>query len=610
MFIEFDDNVKYPKKNADIADTHEAFKNAGYLLTENDLVIDIDTVPRAVIEKVISLFNIKTQVVWTPRGAHFYFKKPQGFRGSKKVCPLGFEVEYKHLSNTKQVTIKQDGELRIIENFGIREDLPEIFFTHKKLEPLVGLDENDGRNNALFAHRMKIHDLRQWKSVLRFINNNVFAAPLPEEEFQTVSRDGVQLETGQNSEPEVARVLMNKYKVVSYLGRLYWIENNHFITDEEKLVRMVFAEVGEVKTRYIEEVLRQMRNRAPLIDPSKVFDIKLQNGILRAGEFIEVDYQDFTPYSIDVAYYEDATPVPIVDEYLDHLTGGDPAYKNRLLEILAHPLIVDPEFKRMLAKFFIFVGGGGNGKGTLLSIVKTILQQKNCSALSIKQMADERYFNIMQNKLVNLGDDIEDEFINKDQMKLLKNISTCDYVTTRVLYENAKDAVLTCSLIFTSNHILKSKEKGDSYKRRVDWLPMFSKPTKKDPRFVEKLTTQQALQYWLKLIIDGYKRLYKNAAFSDCEAVQNFNEDYHRMNNNILEFLEDRTETSWIGKQKRESYREYKQWAEENDEFPLSAEKFHEELCNIYKLTLQRSDPYKEDGTRTTKFTYQRKNEE
>jgi hypothetical protein len=79
------------------------------------------------------------------------------------------------------------------------------------------------------------------------------------------------------------------------------------------------------------------------------------------------------------------------------------------------------------------------------------------------------------------------------------------------------------------------------------------------------------------------------------------------MNNNILEFLEDRTEKSWIGKQKRESYREYKYWAEENDEFPLSAEKFHEELCNIYGLTLMRLDPYTKNGTRTSKFTYQRK---
>ena len=161
-------------------------EDAGWLLTDNDLIVDVDNVPKEIIEKAISLFNIKTQTVWTTRGVHFYFKKPQGFKGSKKVCPLGFEVEYKHLKNTPSITIKQDGELRIIENEGVREELNPIFFTRKRLESLLGLDEHEGRNNALFAHRMKIHDIDNWQSILRFINNNIFACPLPEEEFQTI----------------------------------------------------------------------------------------------------------------------------------------------------------------------------------------------------------------------------------------------------------------------------------------------------------------------------------------------------------------------------------------------------------------------------------------
>ena len=88
MYIEYEDNKKFPKKDADIADNHEAFKDAGWLLTDNDLIVDIDNVPKETIEKAISLFNIKTQTVWTTRGVHFYFKKPQGFKGSKRFAPL------------------------------------------------------------------------------------------------------------------------------------------------------------------------------------------------------------------------------------------------------------------------------------------------------------------------------------------------------------------------------------------------------------------------------------------------------------------------------------------------------------------------------------------
>ena len=587
MYIEYVNNKKFPKKGAEIADDPEVFKDAGYILTENDLIVDVDNIEKEILEKMITIFNIKTQIVWTIRGAHFYFKKPQGFKGSKKVCPLGFEVEYKHIKNTNSIVVKQNGKLRIMENEGIREDLPNIFYSRKRLDSLVGLDENEGRNKALFSHRMKIHELEQWQSILRFINNYIFETALPEEEFQTISRD-VKIEAKQNSEPEVADFILGKYKAVSFLGKLYWYENNQYHTDEDRLKRLVFNEVGLQKTKYVDEIIKQMRYRAPLIDQNTIFDIKLQNGILRNGEFIEVDYQEFTPFSIDLPYNFDAEAVEAVDSYIDHLTAGELNYRKKLLEILAHPLITDKNFKRMLAKFFIFVGDGGNGKGTMLLIIRKILGVKNCSALSIKNMVDERYFTTMQNKLVNLGDDLESEVINNEQMKILKNISTCDYVATRNLFEQSKDIELTISLIFTSNHILKSFEKGEAYRRRVDWLPIYSKPKKKDKNFIAKITTPEALEYWMKLIVEGYQRLYENEGFTESEIVDEFNRKYHEMNNNITEFLQDFDQAHFLGKRAPEVYGEYEIWSEEFGLNCLSKKLFQETMLKVHNLEIKK----------------------
>lgn len=585
MYIEFKAGLKHPAKGADISDTHEAFHDAGWVLTENDLIVDIDNVGKDVIEKMISLFNIKTQIVWTDRGAHLYFKKPQGFRGATRICPLGFEVEYKHISNTKQITIKRDGVLRPIDNEGVREDLPDCLFTRKKLDSLLGFEEGDGRNKALFEHRMKIHEIKAWHSILRFINNNVFAEPLSEEEFQTVSRD-VKLTAGKDDEPSVADFLMTKYKIVKYIGNIYFYQNGEFILDESKLKRLVFNEVGLQKTRYVDEVIKQLEYRAPLIDEGKMFDIRFQNGILRDGKFIEVDYQDFTPYSVDIPYYHDAEPVKEVDDYINLLTNNDPDYRDRLLEILAHPLIVNKEFKRMMGKFFIFVGDGGNGKGTLLAIIRKILNQKNCTGLSIANMSDERYFTTMQGKLVNLGDDIQDEAINHEQMKHLKNISTCDFVSTRELFKQSREVELTTTLIFTSNHILKSFEKGESYKRRVDWLPMYTKPSKKDKHFITKLTTDAALEYWIRLMVEGYMRLYKNEKFTHSEIVAKFNTDYHAENNSVLQYLEDFDKENFVGIRSPEAYEQYEIWAEENGLNVQSRKLFVQSLYDVYGLSL------------------------
>ncbi|MCR8995957.1 phage/plasmid primase, P4 family [Brevibacillus laterosporus] len=591
-YIEFVEGGKHAAKNADIADTHDVFTDAGYLLTENDLIIDLDNIEKSVIEKIISMFNVKTQIVWTNRGAHFYFKKPKGFKGSKKVCPLGFEVEYKHVKNTPHgVCIKQDGKMRTIQNEGFREDLPDIFFINRKLESLLGMDEDEGRNQALFQHRMKIHNLNQWQSIMRFINNHILATSLDEKEFQNIIRDKGNIGTTSNDPFEIAQDLIKRLKVHKFGGNLYTNDDQKFVSiNDDDFIPIVTREVLGKPTRFIDEIIKQMKYQLfNKRTPENGWDIKLQNGILRNGEFYEVDYQEFTPYFINLNYDENAKPVPVVDEYLDFLTDGDKLYRDFILESLAHILITDPGFKRMLAKFFIFVGEGGNGKGTLLTVIRKIIGTENCSSLSIEDMTKEQYFFSMQGKLVNLGDDIHDTPINHKQMKQLKNISTCDFLAIRQLFKQSLDVVMTTTLIFTSNHLLKSFEKSEAYKRRVDWCPMYGVPTKKDPKFIAKLTTKEALEYWLRLIIEAYKRLYKNCTFTECQKLQEFNEDYHETNNNSLTYIRSFTKDSFINFRPREVYDKYKIWAEDNygEGSAQSSRVFQETLKKEFDLVVE-----------------------
>ena len=275
-----------------------------------------------------------------------------------------------------------------------------------------------------------------------------------------------------------------------------------------------------------------------------------------------------------------------MDEYINHLTNGEEGYRNLLLEILAHPLIVDKEFKRMLAKFFIFVGDGANGKGTLLFLIRKILGHQNCSALSIKNMSDERYFSTMENKLINLGDDVQNEPINHEQMKILKNISTCDFVATRNLFEQSRSVEMTLSLLFTSNHILRSFEKGFAFKRRILWCPMFNKVTKKDKHFIDKITTPEALQYWMTLIIEAYMRLYQNQEFTESKLVTLFNEQYHADNNTVLLYLTDYTKEDFINLRSPESYEKYQEWAEINGLHVQSRKLFIQSIYDVFGLTI------------------------
>ena len=563
MYVEFEPGMKYAKNLTEISTEHTHFKDAGYVLTSNDLVVDIDCLSKEVIQKLITIFNIKTQIVWTDRGVHMYYKCPEGFRGANRVCALGFPIELKHIKNTKAVTIKRNGQLRDIENEGIREEAPYIFTSNTKFENLLGLEDGEGRNNRLFTLRGQLGGQKDWRKILNFVNENIFDEPLNEEEMTALTRE-MHVEADKDNKFEVANWLMQKFDFLQYGQRFYFKNGNDYTHEVDTLRKLVYEHVGAQDTRYVDEVIKQMEYRCKKIPQNTVFDIKFQNGYLSSGEFVELITEDFSPYNIGIEYDVDAKSVQMVDDYINHLTNNDKDYRNLLLEILGHTLVVDPEFKRMLARFFIFVGDGGNGKGTLLTIIKTILGHKNVTGMGIEELSDERYLPSFKGKLANLGDDLQDQAINNKNMKVLKNLSTCDLISTRELYKSAEDMYFTGSLIFTSNHILKSWEKGISYKRRVLWLPMYTKVTKKDPLFITKLTTPEALKYWIKLIVEGYKRLYKNGDFTKCEIVEEFNLKYHRDNNPALDYIEDLDVSDFEGIPIRDVYDEFEKWCEDN----------------------------------------------
>lgn len=596
MFIEYKEGEKHAGSSAEQSETMDSFKDCGLLLTNEDIVIDIDHLPKEAIKAMLKEFGIVTQTVWTDRGAHLWFKKPAWLtRRRDGICRLGFEIEqHNRTSNPYGMTVKRNGVERQIDNFGKQAYLPAIFKvdTKSKYTNLTGMDEGEGRNKALFNHRMALqrNSAPDTERICSFINYHVFAKPLPEDELEGILRDIVADES-ENKQSNIASMIIEECMTTIYSGMTWWYRNGEYLADEgdANLIRRVYAACEGEKTSFVDEVVKQIKYRSPMVSAETVFPIRFRNGILRKGEFIGMkEYLDFTPYFIDIDYKPDAAPVPMVDEYIDNLTNKDPAYRDLLMEVIGYVMITDPERIRSLGKFFMFRGDGANGKGTLLQIMKKIYNAKNCTNLSIKQLTDDRFKVTMIGKLANLGDDIEAEAIDNDQLKVLKNISTADTVATRHMYAESESTTFTIKLYFTTNSDISSFEKGYAYKRRIVWLPMFNKVERPDPRFISKLTTKDALEYWIRLIVDGYKRLYKNMEWTECKAVEEYNSRYHENNNVCARFAKDiNPDTEIIGKTVSDMRDAFMEWDTEDNKF--RSKLFKEAVWDLYQIGLGRS---------------------
>ena len=586
--IEFKDG----DERNELSDDLSMFNDAGYVLTDHDLVVDIDNISQEKVKVLIETFGIETETVWSNsgeqnghNGVHLYFRKPDGFKQKKAITPLGFEVEYKHKPSSKYITVKRHGVAREVEHRGVRQELPAIFEPRPKgsYKDMYSMDEGDGRNDAMFAHKVQIMTIPSWRKILRFINEHIFNEPLPDSEMELLSRDQDLIATKDNAY-EMATALIHDYNIVKYNQTLYYRQGGVYRSDSDMLERLVWSRCKGMSSAYVRELINQIGGRSKLIDSDTVFPIKFENGILRNGEFIFMDYEDFTPYTIDIPYIPDIEPVEAVDKYLDHLTGGDPDYRLFIGEVLGHTLIKDRYLKNSVPHIFFFIGGGGNGKGTLLRIIERIVNVENTSQLDIQQLIDEKYLITINNKLVNLGDDVEDKAIGTHAMKLLKNIASADTIQMRKLYEVSETVTPTATLIFTSNHIIKSFEKGDSVKRRFRWCPMYTKVDKIDPNFIPSITNSDALKYWVRLMVEGYMRIYTNGCMTDNEPVNNETARYHQENNLSEMFVDDLTLDDVLYIKPKEVFDRYVLWCEDEGIEPTSARIFNSNIQDRFNV--------------------------
>ena len=592
-FIEFQPGEKYAKPGADKSDFTESFQDCGYLLTKDEIVIDIDHLPKESIRELCKTFDIKTQIVWTNRGAHLYFKKPPRHRRTDGVCRLGFEIEELTCTNRPNgVTVKRDGVLREIENAGAREALPDIFTVSKRFEDLTGLSEGDGRNRKLYTHKMKLNNCEDWFRIIRFINEHVFDEPLPQKEFDSLSRaeqsEGDQKTT---NEADVAEQVISEFKCAKWASQVwFWSEKaGKFISDDEELAAIIAKRIAVKDPNKVEKAMKWLRINAKKYPADYIFKIRLRNGFLADGKFTPIVVDDFTPHCIDIDYNPDAEPVPAIDEYLDQIVN-EPKYtqqdmqdyRNRLIEIMAYGLIVNPERVRVLSKFHILRGEGSNGKGTFLEIMKTIYQPENCSTLSIEDLADATRINSLTGKLVNLGDDVEDKPIGKTQFKHIKNITSADTVTIRRLYKEAESVVLQAKLIYTSNSDLRTFDKGHALERRMCWVPMFNTVCKPDPNFITKMTTPEALEYWMKLMVEAYVRLYKHG-WTESKICADYNGEYHRHNDISKMFIEELEKDDFHYKTRQEVLDMFDKWNTDDDR-KLNMRAFKQNIWLLYRM--------------------------
>lgn len=572
-YIELDG--KEPKHDFNTFSTdHKNYDDAGVLLNSSVVVVDFDDYID-VGELVYNKFP--TLRVNTKRGFHLYYKRPKTEQMktpirnyTNKLTVGGVKVDYKTTRKAFAI-IKQNGKLRPTENGHLMNQwdelpkLPLLLYPSKLKHDIYGLKEGEGRNSAIYSHLLSTIeqyslDDETLNRLANFINKYIFGKPLDDGELKNT------IESVKNKQPVLKRkkyldpkdiimtseVLVERLDIHLYRGQLFFKQDDYYITDNNLLLRAI-DKLIQLKPSQHKQLLDLFQIKSHLVDDDD-FPIQFNNGyVLYENEVVQVE-PGFTPYYLDVEYKEDAYDKH-VDEFLDWFAVNRKDLRLFIEDIFGHVLMTKSFPHRA---FFFWGESGDNGKSTIIKMLQSFVGDLYTNVPLDKFDDDTTVYSLL-GKILNVADDINASYLEKSSN--FKTIASGDPVMIRPIYSPALTLNNKATLVFTCNEIPVFKDKSGGIKKRMRVIPCDARVVKKDREIDEKLSTDNAKSYLLKLALAGVERVLTNGDLTKCKAVDEITRKYFVESDSVVGFLENHNIDGVI---KASAYRMYVAYCEEN----------------------------------------------
>lgn len=567
------------------------FDNVAVIVPKGYVVLDFDTTADAeIMLKIVDALDLKTRVMKTTRGIHCWFKaqeeSPKNF--IKNRLAVGIYCDRKAGGRNAYVKIKQDGKARewirkvkakdmdVVPKWLSSVSSPSGKFQFK------GMGDGSGRNQELFNYivylQTKGFTRDEIKKTVAIINDYVFEDPLSETEIATICRDEAfkpddviaeQIQKAEDkkvgfSHNEFGDQLIQEFKIIEVNNCLYVYEDGYYQADDKIIERKMIELFPSILQRQRAEVLSYVKikthvNAGDIKVNPYVINLKNTRLDIRSGKCLE-----FTPDAIEFdripVTYDPSAYCADFDKMLNKVFVGDREVINLFEEMVGYCLIKHSRYSKM----FLCYGQGSNGKSTILDLLKTFLGQGNYSALSLEKVTDRFATAELENKLANIGDDVDNTTIRDSGT--LKKISSGNTITVERKGERPYKITPYATHIYSANTIPRSFDKTDGFYRRWILIPFNAKFSPDDPDYdpmiVDKITTETALSYLLNVAIRGAQRLINVGHFTEPQQVKDALEQYKADNSTVLSWIEDKELTLdyFLENPRDKTYSEFCDW--------------------------------------------------
>lgn len=484
------------------------------------------------------------------RGIHALFKDNQDLitrNATGVMLACGIKVDIKIGKKNGLDCLKfNETERTIIYDTDEYQDLPKYFTPLKNCNvDFSSLSDGDGRNSTLYSYILTLQandfTVEEIRETIKIINQYVLKDPLSEDELEIILRD----EAFQKQSffkgrtflhDKFANHLRTSNHIIKIDGKLNIYNDGIYDSMMEKIEKIMIQKISSLTDAKRKEVLKYLNVVCEERKQSDANLIAFRNGVynLTDDSLLPFSPEYIITNKINWDYNPNAYS-EVADKTLNKLACQDKQIRLLLEEMIGYSFYRRNE----LGKAFILTGSGSNGKSTFIAVLNRILGDKNIAALDLKEL-NERFSTVtLYGKLANLGDDIGSNYI--PDTSDFKKIVTGDKITAEQKGQPKFEFNPYCKLIFSANTIPKMKDTTNALMRRLVIIPFEAKFSDEDPDYDHeikyKLQSQESIEYFIKLGIEGLKRVLQNKKFSVSEKIKKELNEYEVSNNPVLSFI-------------------------------------------------------------------------
>lgn len=310
--------------------------------------------------------------------------------------------------------------------------------------------------------------------------------------------------------------------------------------------------------------------------------INLCNGTLEItqGQFNlrKFDKDEFLTYKLPFDYSH-GDKCPMFEKFLNRVLPD--IGKQLVLQDFISSIFIPRELMK-IEKVLVLYGNGANGKSVLADIITALFGNTNISNYGMANLCSDKSYNRseLQNKLLNFSS----EFSGKMDNGIFKQLASCEPCEVRPIYKQPYIMEDYAKLAFNCNQLPKEVENTTGYFRRflIIEFDQTIPENERDLSLAQKIISAE-LPGVLNWVLVGLQRVLKNKRLSECDAVEQANNEYRQSADSVLSWIEDAnfqqsSESMTLLKTAYEMYREY---CKENGNYPLSSKNLRKRLDDL-----------------------------